>query len=284
MSSRGRATLVRNNPWLAELLAERGHFRSAACPCPVANSLADTSVGESPSVDPVTPGAPLTFTILVTNSGPFAATSVILSDPLPSTLSFVSVTPGSPTCTYSAPTVSCSWSNLASGASKNVTITTNVSPSATGSISNTVTVASSESDPDGANNAATSTVAVNTLYPGSTPSDASAGAPLMVQKNGGNPANLDFSWGAACGTSSTGFALYEGALGSFYSHVVFAGICNLNAYSASNLVPSANARYYLVVPVSSAQTEEGSYGASSFGERPASTAPCFPVHDTHACP
>ncbi|GAB4424824.1 MAG: hypothetical protein Fur0044_22880 [Anaerolineae bacterium] len=93
----------------------------------------------------------LGYTILITNSGPSDALGVVATDTLPG-----SVTPfGSPTpsaggsCSVTT-VIICSWSKIASGSGANVTLL--VTPNSPGVITNTVTVASSEADPDLSNN------------------------------------------------------------------------------------------------------------------------------------
>ncbi len=61
---------------------------------------ADLAISKSAAPDPVVAGQNLTYTITVTNSGPSTAASVMLSDPLPASATFVSLTaPGGWTCT-----------------------------------------------------------------------------------------------------------------------------------------------------------------------------------------
>lgn len=67
-------------------------------------------------------GDVVTYTLVARNAGPSTATAVTLTDPIPDDLTFVSVTPGAPTCTEAAGTVSCSFGALAPGASQTVTI------------------------------------------------------------------------------------------------------------------------------------------------------------------
>lgn len=120
--------------------------------------------------------------------------------------------------------------------------------------------------------------------PGESPDRQSLGAPLMLTKNAGNPANLNFTWGVGCATGVTGYALYQGTIGTWYGHDRFGGICNLNATSASNQPPAAGSTYYLVVPVSSTRTEEGSYGKTDAGVQiPRALDPCQANQDLGPC-
>ena len=54
---------------------------------------ADLSVTKTESADPIAPGAPLTYTIVVRNDGPATAPNVVLTDTLPAAVTFVSANP-----------------------------------------------------------------------------------------------------------------------------------------------------------------------------------------------
>lgn len=116
---------------------------------------------------------------------------------------------------------------------------------------------------------------------GAVPDRLSAGTPLTVRKNGATPAHLDMGWGDSCGTDQNDFAVYEGTLGSWYSHAPLQ-CSTAGGFSAVNLTPAAGSRYYLIVPLSSGS--EGSYGADSAGaEIPAGLSPCRAAKNTTAC-
>jgi uncharacterized repeat protein (TIGR01451 family) len=117
---------------------------------------ADLEISKADSPDPVTVGDNLTYTITVTNRGPDAATNVVVTDTLPSGVTFVSASPG---CVHSAGVVTCNLGNIPAGDS--VTITIVVTPTAPGNIVNNVSVDSDTDDPDPANNAATAPTEVN---------------------------------------------------------------------------------------------------------------------------
>jgi uncharacterized repeat protein (TIGR01451 family) len=108
------------------------------------------------------PGNQITYTILVTNAGPSAATNVTVTDDLPAELTNVSITGA---CTGFA----CSLGTLQVNESRRITVTATVSELAAGTITNTAAVTSPVA-PD----APTSTV-VTSLSPG---------AELQIQKLG----------------------------------------------------------------------------------------------------
>jgi len=114
-------------------------------------SCTDVRITQSDNPDPVTVGASVTYTIVVTNNGPDTAHDVELVDVLPSTVALGSVTPSLGSCTGSA-TITCDLGDLANGASATVTIV--VTTTVSGKLTNTATVSSDETDTDPSNNVA----------------------------------------------------------------------------------------------------------------------------------
>jgi len=122
---------------------------------------ADVSVTKSGPAA-VAPGADITYSVTVANSGPSDAASVQLTDTLPANTTFVSGTQLSgPTfsCTYPAPgasgIITCTIPALASSASAMFSFVFHVAPTATGTITNTAMVSSTTADPNPANGSAT---------------------------------------------------------------------------------------------------------------------------------
>lgn len=113
-------------------------------------------------------GAPLSYTISVTNNGPTAASAVSVSDTLPAGSGFVSATGAGWSCGFAAGTVTCTRPSLAVGAAPAITLTiTTPTVSKSGTLSNTATVSSATTDPDPSNNSSTSSVHI---VPGKGPS------------------------------------------------------------------------------------------------------------------
>ncbi|MEM1181382.1 MAG: DUF11 domain-containing protein, partial [Acidobacteriota bacterium] len=117
----------------------------------------DLSITKADSVDPVTAGETLTYTIGVTNAGPSNSTGATVTDVLPSGVSFDS----SGDCTEALGTVTCAIGALAPGASDSVTFTVTVDPGQTAALSNTASVAANETDPTSSNDSATEATAVD---------------------------------------------------------------------------------------------------------------------------
>ena len=110
---------------------------------------ADLVVTMSDNPDPVTIGNRLRYTITVNNSGPDTATNVIVTDSLPTSVTYLGGTEG---CAAAAGnSVECNLGTIATGTSASVDI--DVQPNALGTITNTV-VAISGNDPDTSNNTA----------------------------------------------------------------------------------------------------------------------------------
>lgn len=105
-------------------------------------------------------GDTVNFTLVVKNTGTLAATGVVASDTLPSTLTFVSAT--STQGIYSATTSLWNIGNLGIGASATTTITAIVKSGTAGlTINNTGTASSTSSDANPLNNSSSVTVTVN---------------------------------------------------------------------------------------------------------------------------
>jgi uncharacterized repeat protein (TIGR01451 family) len=137
-----------------------GSDHSSASTCVQALvDLAITKAG-SPATQDLGQGN-ITWTIVVSNNGPSAATGVTIADPMPAGNTFVSATSTQGTCTGGA-VLNCNIGTMAAGAT--VTITLVTTPSAAGTQTNTVTVAGSRPETNTANNQATATVQVTAPF------------------------------------------------------------------------------------------------------------------------
>jgi uncharacterized repeat protein (TIGR01451 family) len=129
---------------------------------------ADLSISKTDGVLSKAPGTSVTYTIVVTNSGPSAVTGASVSDTFPLALTgvtFTSVAAGGATGNTAAGSGNISDTlNMPSGSSVTYTVNATIASSATGSLSNTATVTAPGNvvDPVPGNNSATDT---DTLTP-----------------------------------------------------------------------------------------------------------------------
>jgi uncharacterized repeat protein (TIGR01451 family) len=108
-------------------------------------------------------GSNVTYSIIVTNSGPNDVTSVVVYDNLPREVSFTSCTStGSGVCGGSGNNRTVSFASLASGTSASITIVANVNASTAdgATISNLAWIVSNAPDPNPGNNSITVTTSV----------------------------------------------------------------------------------------------------------------------------
>lgn len=132
---------------------------TASTTVPVTALSADLSITKT-AEPTVNVGDDLTYTIDIANAGPTGATALVLSDALPTGITFVSLTfPAGWTCTTPSVgangTVTCNLAALASGATSGpLLLTGTVTPAATGTTTNTATIAAAEADAAPGNNSA----------------------------------------------------------------------------------------------------------------------------------
>lgn len=118
---------------------------------------ADLSLTKRANATRVSVGAQVTYELTVSNAGPDDAPGVVVTDPLPAGMVFVSVTSSQGECT-GIETVVCNLGTLAAGASAQVTIT--VLAESPGLMDNQATVTSDAADLDDSNDSDTATVSV----------------------------------------------------------------------------------------------------------------------------
>lgn len=139
----------------------------AANGAPAPSGSADLSLIKADSPDPVSIGAPLTYSIQVANAGPDAATNVVVTDNLPKGEGFVSADSSQGSCAASGSKnhqkVTCSLGTIG-GAGPSyapVTIAIHVlAPKTAGTITNTASVTSDLKDPKSGNNSSSATTRV----------------------------------------------------------------------------------------------------------------------------
>ncbi|MBD2038900.1 DUF11 domain-containing protein [Leptolyngbya sp. FACHB-321] len=121
---------------------------------------ADLSITKTDGQTSTTVGSAIAYTITVTNNGPSTVNSVTVTDTLPTAMQSPVFTPS--TGSYNSSTGAWTGLTLASGQSITLTISGTVAASATGTITNTATVAppSGTTDPTSGNNSATDTTTI----------------------------------------------------------------------------------------------------------------------------
>lgn len=148
---------------------------------------ADLSITKSDSPDPVTTGSNVTYTITVTNNGAADAQSVVVTDNLPGSVSFVSCSANNGgVCGGSGNNRTITFSSLASGGVSTITLVATANGAAGSTISNSATVSSSTNDANTSNNSATATTAVQAPLSGLSIND--------VALNEGNSGTTTFTF------------------------------------------------------------------------------------------
>ncbi len=118
---------------------------------------ADILISKADSIDPIMAGSRLTYTLMVTNAGPGIAAGVVVTDVLPTGVSYVTAQPAP------AGTSPLTWSmgTLAVNATRTLTVVVDVNVATSGTITNTAFVTSSMPDPTPLNNTALEPTTVN---------------------------------------------------------------------------------------------------------------------------
>jgi uncharacterized protein (TIGR03437 family) len=182
----GNGTDTNNNAADFILNSESSNPQNASSGCLDLTS-ANLSITKSDSPDPVITGSNVTYTITVTNNGAANAQSVVVTDNLPASISFVSCAANNGgVCSGEGNNRTITFSSLASGSSAIITIVATANGAAGSSISNTATVSSATADANSGNNSASATTAVQAPQPGLSIND--------VALNEGNAGPTTFSF------------------------------------------------------------------------------------------
>jgi uncharacterized repeat protein (TIGR01451 family) len=129
---------------------------SSTAPTIITTAIADLSITKTAGPPPYTTGKPVTYTIVVSNAGPGAATNVVVTDTIPVGTTFNSATPTQGSCSGTS-TVTCNLGTLANGASATISLTITLSANP-GPVSNTASVTSNNPDPNPVNSAGTAII------------------------------------------------------------------------------------------------------------------------------
>jgi uncharacterized repeat protein (TIGR01451 family) len=162
-------SVITNNAGVSSDTADNNNSNNLATTITLVIASADLSITKTDSPDPVFAGANLSYVLTVTNIGPSWARNVVVSDTLPSSVTFLSASisggsggvcsalGGSPTV------VQCNLGDIENSGIRVITLQTQVASSVPHgtSISNTASVTSTTPDPVGANNSANAQTLVN---------------------------------------------------------------------------------------------------------------------------
>jgi uncharacterized repeat protein (TIGR01451 family) len=128
---------------------------AAADTCTVCPANADVSIVKTAAApSPLNVGDTITYTLAASNAGPGPASNVVVTDPLPANVTYVSNTCGA---AFAAPTLTWTIGNLVALA--NVSCDVVVTVNAVGPINNTASITADQTDPNAANNNSTAALA-----------------------------------------------------------------------------------------------------------------------------
>ncbi len=156
-------TTITDTASVASTTVDPNIANNSATATDVVGNSANLSITNTPSPVPVQAGNNITYTQVVSNSGPSDAASVSLAETLPANTTAVSLTgPAGWTCTLA--TLTCTDPSLASGGSGTITFTVKVTAgtAAGTAINQTATVTTTTTDSNSANNTATASDVVAT--------------------------------------------------------------------------------------------------------------------------
>lgn len=144
---------------------------------------ADLSITKTDGAASSVPGEMVTYTIVASNSGPNDVMGATVTDTFPAALTctWTCIASGGSSCTAAGSGDINDAVNLLDGGTATYTAVCSIDPSATGMLSNTATVSSALSDPNGADNSA---VDANTLSPQADVSIAASVTPIPQVPNG----------------------------------------------------------------------------------------------------
>jgi uncharacterized repeat protein (TIGR01451 family) len=125
--------------------------------------ISDISISQAVTAGSITVGGSVAYTLTVQNFGPWSASGVVVSNPVPSGTSFVSASATQGNCVVTNGSVLCELGSMTNGATATVTI--NLMAAAVGTVTNVALVTQNEDDPNPNNNTTTVSTTVNPQPP-----------------------------------------------------------------------------------------------------------------------
>jgi len=150
---------------------------------------ADLQVTKTDSPDPIAPGSNLTYTITVANAGPSNASLVAVTDIVPASTTFVSLSaPAGWSCTTpavgSAGAINCTMGSMPLGNAVFTLVVAVDSAATNGTVlTNTATATHSTADPNGSDNSATTTTTVTVITSALSITKTDSADPVMAGSN-----------------------------------------------------------------------------------------------------
>lgn len=206
---------------------------------------ADLGVNQNAAPDPAAADQNLTYTLVISNAGPSAASSIAVTDSLPAGVTFVSASPG---CINLGGAIACTIATLAGGSTNNILVT--VKPNAEGTLTNTVSVTSGIADPNTNNNVSVFTTAVYTppsitAQPTNQVTMVGGNANFYVTATGTTPLTYQWTFGGAPLAGATANTL---SLANVQASQ--AGNYSLVATNSAGAITSAVAQLTVLMPPS----------------------------------
>ncbi len=194
------------------------------------NTLADLAVTKTVNNQTANEGTSLQYTVTVTNTGPDVASSTVVSDLVPSNVTFVSATPS--VGSYNSTSGQWTIGNLAVNASATLTINVTVKNGTAGQTAvNTATASSATTDFNPGNNTATASTTITSAPP-------TTGTLTVVKQvtndNGGSATPASFSIHVKNGSDVTGSPMPGSSTGTVYTLVGGAYTVSEDANSGYN--------------------------------------------------
>ncbi len=141
--------------------AEDGHNHFGSANLFSVTAIDDVAISAVDTPDPVRVGDLITYTYLVTNTGPSSASNLIVSNQLPPTVTFMSANPSQGTCQFDNGILRCSLGTVSGSNTAAVAVV--VVAGQVGFVTNHVSVSRGEPDTYLGNNSAQSVTRVNPL-------------------------------------------------------------------------------------------------------------------------
>ncbi len=195
--------------------------------CTLLNAPADVALLKQAAVDQAFPGAPITYTLAYSNTGPFTATNVLITDTLPLELTNPQYASSGAVIT-SLGGLAYRWSvaDLAPGSGGLITITGMLSDAAAlEPLTNTATIGSTNDDPNLENNSSTAVVQITdapiSALAASSSSPDVLGTTTQLTATLSSGSSVTYTWSFGDGSSGSGATPTHvyGAVGSYTATV-----------------------------------------------------------------